>query len=484
MPNVKKNFFYSSVLTTANYIFPLLVFPYITRVLGVSNVGLCDFVDSIINYFCLFSMLGLATVGVREIAANRDDRIKLSKVFSSLLTLNIITTVIMALALVVAIMLVPQFQENSQLMAVGVFKLLSKAFLVEWFYTGIENFKYITVRSVVVRSLYVVAVFIFVRSEADYDVYYALTTMTFVVNAVINTIYSRRYVGYSIKSVSLKPYIKPVATLGIYSILTSMYTTFNVSYLGFVGGNAQVGFYATATKLHSIILALFTAFTGVMLPRMSSLLSGGDDDSFKDYVRKSLKVLFAFSFPAVIFCVIYADQIVRIIAGQGYELAIPCMQIVMPLLFIIGYEQILVIQILTPLKRDSDILINSIVGAGVGIIANLLLVPLLMSVGSSIVWCLSEMSVLIMAQYFVTKQTGIKFPIKMLVQYSICYLPMAIVLFVIHVLEGLGLLSIIFACIMLAVSFLIIEICVLKDEVIMGVLQQIHGKLFNRKTSI
>ena len=114
-------------------------------------MGLCDFVDSIINYYCIFSMLGLTTVAVREIAGNKNDKAKMSKAFSSLLSLNVITTAIMIAALIVSIFLVPRFLENKQLMVVGIFKLLSKAFLIEWLYTGLEDFKYITVRSVIVR---------------------------------------------------------------------------------------------------------------------------------------------------------------------------------------------------------------------------------------------------------------------------------------------------------------------------------------------
>lgn len=472
MPNIKRNFFYSSILTTANYIFPLIVFPYITRVLGVSNVGLCDFVDSIINYFCIFSMLGLSTVGVREIAGSRNDKAQMSTVFSSLLKLNMITTIIMTIVLVVAILIVPKFQENSHLMFVGVFKLLSKTFLVEWLYTGIEKFKFITVRSVIVRSIYVIAVFLFVRQESDYVIYYGLTTMTFVVNAIINIIYSKKYVDFSLKGTVLRPYIKPVVTLGIYAVLTSMYTTFNVSYLGFIGGDAQVGYYSTATKLHHIILALFTAFTGVMLPRMSTLLSEGNKDAFKSYIEKSSNALFAFSIPVAIYCIIYADQIVRIIAGQGYEQAVPCMQIVMPLLFVIGYEQILVIQILTPLKRDTDILINSIVGASVGVLTNLIIVPRLLSKGSAIVWCLSEIAVMIMAQYFVARQTNIGFPIKTLTNYAICYIPVTILLYIVHSCEQLGYFSIIAGGVLITLSFVIVEVLVLKDRIVIGMIQQ------------
>jgi O-antigen/teichoic acid export membrane protein len=425
-------------------------------------------------------MLGLTTVGVREIASNSNDKQKVSKVFSSLLTLNMITTIIMTVALFIAILFVPKFQENSQLMYVGVFKLISKTFLVEWLYTGIEKFKFITLRSVIVRSIYVVAVLFFVRSKSDFLIYYALTTMTFVVNAIINVLYSKQFVVFSLKSISLKPYIKPVVTLGIYSVLTSMYTTFNVSYLGFIGGDAQVGYYSTATKLHHIVLALFTAFTAVMLPRMSSLLSEGNMNAFRCYINKSTKVLLAFAIPITIFCIIYADQIVGIIAGRGYEQAIPCMQIVMPLIFVIGYEQILVIQILTPLKRDSDILINSIVGAVVGILANIIIVPKLLSEGSSVVWFLSEFAVMIMAQFFVTRQTGIKFPVKSIARYLLCYMPVVIALYILHNCVQLGFLSILAASFVTAVCFLIIEILILKDDVFLGMIIRLKSKMTNK----
>ena len=473
MADVKRNFFYSSILTTANYLFPLMVFPYITRVLGVSNVGVCDFVDSIINYFCIFSMLGLSTVGVREIAGNCNDKGKMSQIFSSLLTLNMITTTIMVIALIIAILFVPKFQENSQLMYVGVFKLLSKTFLIEWLYTGIERFKFITLRSIIVRCTYVIAVFVFVRKESDYLIYYALTTMTFVVNAIVNVLYARNYVCFSFKGISLKPYIKPVITLGIYAVLTSMYTTFNVSYLGFTGGDAQVGYYSTATKIHNIVLALFTAFTGVMLPRMSSLISEGKKDIFKSYIDKSIKMLFAFAVPVIVFCVIYADQIVRIIAGPGYEQAVPCMRIIMPLLFVIGYEQIMVIQILMPLKRDADILKNSIVGASVGVLANLLIVSRLLSMGSAIVWCLSEIAVLIMAQYFVTRNTGMKYPIGTFFYYISCYLPVCISLFILRTCVKSGMFNILAGFFVIVASFLIIEIWILKNKVIMGMMKKV-----------
>lgn len=202
--------------------------------------------------------------------------------------------------------------------------------------------------------------------------------------------------------------------MGFYMLLTSMYTTFNTAFLGFEGDPTEVGYYATATKLFTIILSLYTAFTTVMMPRMSLLLAEGKIEEFKSKLNTSNDLLMAFTLPLVIIGFIFAPEIIRIISGKGYEGSIVPMRIIMPLVFIIGYEQILVIQTLMPLKKDKAIFINSVIGAIVGIALNVILVPRYKSIGSSVVWLCSELSVFASAQYFVIKFTKITFPLKRL----------------------------------------------------------------------
>ena len=137
MPSIKKNFLYSSLLTTAGYIFPLITFPYVSRVLGVTNIGICNFIDSIINYFIYFSMLGIDLVGIREIAKNKSDKEKLKKTFNELFTLNTITTSIALLLLLTATLSIDQLTRNWHLMAVGAVKLTMNYMLVEWLYKGL-----------------------------------------------------------------------------------------------------------------------------------------------------------------------------------------------------------------------------------------------------------------------------------------------------------------------------------------------------------
>ncbi|WP_455622967.1 oligosaccharide flippase family protein, partial [Parabacteroides sp.] len=182
MSNIKKNTAYSAILTTANYIFPLIIYPYISRVLGVTNIGICNFVDSIINYFTLFAMMGINTVAIREVACCKNDKVRLSKVFSSLFLLNLVTTVIMIGLLIASIYLVPEFREYKKLMYIGTSKLLFNALLIEWLYKGLEKFRYITIRTILVRCAYVVSVFLFVRRADDYPIYYALLSSIIIIN--------------------------------------------------------------------------------------------------------------------------------------------------------------------------------------------------------------------------------------------------------------------------------------------------------------
>ncbi|WP_289157654.1 oligosaccharide flippase family protein [uncultured Muribaculum sp.] len=464
MANIKKNFLYSCFLTTANYIFPLLTFPYVSRILGATNFGLCNFIDGIIDYFVLFSMMGIGLLGIREIAFNKDNG-KLSNTFFNLLILTGITTIVALIALVLAALFVPRLNEHIDLMSIGGCKLLFNFLLIEWFYKGIEDFKYITIRSIIVRSLYVACVFIFVKESTDYAIYYLLTVSMIVLNACVNIIHVKKYVKWNDFKFNVSIFIKPFFTLGIYLLLTSMYTTFNVAFLGFVGNDTQVGYYTTATKLYNILLAIYAAFTGVMMPRMSALVSEGKIQEFKGHIGKSMEFLFSVSIPLIIYVIILAPQIIRLIAGDGYIGAVMPMQIVMPLILIIGYEQILVVQTLMPLRADKIVLVNSAIGAVFGLVLNLLIVPVLFSVGSAMVWVMCEVLILFLSQIAVTKNSGIKFPVNLFFKNIICFVPLSLLfLGVNHVVSNFVLQIVINGCLMVIYAA-VIHILFFKDGI-------------------
>lgn len=469
---VKSNFLYSSILTSAGYFFTLLTYPYVSRVLGVTNIGIVNFVDNIINYFVLFSMMGIQTLGIREIANVRGDKSKISSSFFNILTLNFVFVVISCIALIVSIQVVPQFAEHKTLMYIGVTKLISSFMLIDWFYKGLENFKYVTIRTLIIRFFYVIAVFLFIKERKDYPIYFILAILIEVINALVNCIYVRKFVFFSLKNLQPFLYMRTALTLGFYALLTTMYKSFNIVFLGFVTNTTEVGYYTTATKLHQIILALFAAFTGVMLPRMSSLLSVNNIEEFKKKISQSYLLLIYFSFPLTVLGICFAPEIIRLISGPGYEKAAYPLVIVLPLVFIIGFEQILVYQILMPLKKDKAILINSIIGACVGISANIILVKHWGCIGSALVWLVSEIAVMISAMYYTKGFVPLAHVGKCILKNILYSIPIVIACFVLKFLDFQPFIIVILAILVIGIYYLVLYYIILKDEVVYMILPQ------------
>lgn len=389
-PSIKKNFAYKSVLTLSTYLINFITFPYVARVLGVERIGLVNFVDNTVNYFLLFATMGVGLLGVREIAAVKEDKKRRDQVYSSVLALNLLFTLVSLGIYLLCVVTIPKLCQYDELFYIGTAKILFTVFLVEWFFTGVENFRYITLRSILIKVLYIISVFLFVRDTSDYRLYFILTVGVVVLNAIINQLYIREFVRVRWNNIQLFKYLKQNVTLGIYTLMTSMYLTFNVMYLGLVSNNTEVGYYTTAFKLYSVVLGFFTAFTNVMLPRMSSLLANGEKDRFQELVNRSFSVMSTCCIPLILCSMIMAPQIVYILSGPGYEGAILPMRIIMPAAFAVGVAQVLAIQVLMPMKKDKVLLVASIIGAVVSLLINLLVVPYIESVGSAVVLLCSE----------------------------------------------------------------------------------------------
>ena len=426
-PSIKKNFAYKSVLTLSTYLINFISFPYVARVLGVERIGLVNFVDNTVNYFLLFATMGVGLLGVREIAAVKEDKKRRDQVYSSMLALNLLFTLVSLGIYLLCISTIPKLCQYDELFYIGTAKILFTVFLVEWFFTGVENFRYITLRSILIKVLYIISVFLFVRDTSDYRLYFILTVGVVVLNALINQLYIRKFVRVRWNNIQLFKYLKQNVTLGIYTLMTSMYLTFNVMYLGLVSNNTEVGYYTTAFKLYSVILGFFTAFTNVMLPRMSSLLANGEKDRFQELVNRSFSVMATCCIPLILCSMIMAPQIVYILSGPGYEGAILPMRIIMPAAFAVGVAQVLAIQVLMPMKKDKVLLIASIIGAVVSLLINLLVVPSVKSVGSAVVLLCSEMGVTGMYVWYVLSQELILIPIKAIGKNVLFSLPSVVI---------------------------------------------------------
>ncbi len=421
--SIKKNFAYNVFLTLSTYIASLIVFPYVSRVLGVDMMGRVYFVENVIRYFILFSMMGVTAVGIREIASCGDDREKRSEVFSNILALVLILTSVCVAAMVAMIYLVPKFGDYKRLMLIGTMYLMSSSLMIEWFYQGLENFRFVTIRALAVKLLYVLSVFIFVKSPEDYTLYFVLITLTLLANAAINLGYSRKFVRFSPGSVKLSKFAKPMFSLGLYVIMLSFFTTFSPVYLGFVRGDHEVGIYSTATKIYVIILGVVSAFTNVMMPRMSSLISENRMNEFREHIAESFRLLFAVSVPVAVGGIVMAPQIVQVLAGGQYADASLPMRIVMVAFLIVSISQICVIQVLIPMKKDKVVLISASAAAAVGVAANVCLVGRYGAVGSAISVVAAELTGNSINFAYAIRKGLLLFPVRAFIRQCVITVP-------------------------------------------------------------
>lgn len=425
--SLKVNFAYKSLLTISTYIMGFITFPYVSRIFGAEKLGLVSFVDNTISYFLLFATMGISNIGVREIASVRHDPEKLNKTFSNLLGINLLFTAITLCAYIAFVSIIPSMQQHMEMFYVGSAKILFSSLLLEWLFSGMENFRYITTRSLFIKMLYVIAVFVFIRSADQYKQYFYLSIIVVVLNGSINLIYARKYIRVDFKELFNFRYFKSNVKLGVYNIMTSMYLTFNVMFLGSVCNNTQVGYYSAAFKMYSVLLGLFTAFTSIMLPRMSSILAEGDHEAFRKMTGNSFKGVVTFSIPLIVCSCIMAPQIIQTICGNGYESAVLPMKIIMPAMLFVGTAQVLAIQVLMPMRKDNVLLTASIAGALTSILINILAVSRSGAAGSAIVLICSEFVVTSIYLFYTETHNIIHLPYKELFVTAFKTLPLAAV---------------------------------------------------------
>ncbi|MBE6248731.1 MAG: flippase [Prevotella sp.] len=472
--SLKQNFIYSSILTVSTYLFPLLVYPYVSRILGVSNIGIVNFIDNLINYFVLISMMGITTVGVREIAAARSDKEKLSRTFMSLFALTAITTLIAIAALWIAMYAVPTLFPFRDMLYIGVAKLLFNLFLLEWFFMGMEEFKYITKRSIIVKCGYVLCVFLLVKDSSDYKIYYFLIVAMLAVNAVINVIYSRKYVHFSLQFITIRPFVKTFLLMGVYVLLANVYQSLNPVWLGFVTNTDEVGYFTTATKLHTIIMAVLISFTNILFPRVSNLLSEGKKEEFWKKINISFDAILLFTFPTIIFVLVAGPALLNLIVGDGFEGSYLPLRIITPLVLIIGIEQIVVIQILMAMHQDNTVLRNSFIGASVALFFNIILTADLGAVGSAIVWVIAEVTILSITMIDIYKKYNYTLPYKRLAVYCISYTPLLIISIIVYNNMNNGFAALSSVAILTVAYSVLNETLILKNQVTQQLLKSLH----------
>jgi O-antigen/teichoic acid export membrane protein len=394
--SLKLNFIMNAILTMSSFLFPLITFPYVTRILGPGGYGKVSFATSLIAYFLIFAQLGIPTYGVRACAKVRDNRLLLTKTAHELLIINLVMSALSYVVLFAALIFVPKLRQDRLLYIVVSLTIIFTSIGMEWLYKALEQYTYITIRSLIFKIVALVAMFCLVRTPDDYVIYGGITILASSASYLMNFLHARKYISLRpMGGYDFRPHLKAVAIFFAMACATTIYTNLDTVMLGFLKTDDDVGFYNAAVRIKTILVSIVTSLGTVLLPRASYYVEHGLMEDFRRISRKALNFVLVAATPLMLYFMLFARQGILLLSGEDFLGAVGPMQIIMPTLLLIGLTNILGIQILVPTGREKTVLCSVMVGAAVDLVCNFFLIPRYAATGAAVSNLLAEVAVLI-----------------------------------------------------------------------------------------
>ncbi|TCS76637.1 O-antigen/teichoic acid export membrane protein [Muricomes intestini] len=393
--SVKFNFIMNFFLTVSQFLFPLITFPYVSRVLKPAGTGSVAFATSVITYFTMFAMLGVPTYGIRACARVRENREELSKTVQELLIINVVMMLFCYVVFGVSLFSVDKFQENKMLLLISSTAMLLNVIGVSWLYSALEQYTYITTVAMVFKVISIALMFAFVHTKEDYIIYGGITVFANAGSYVLNFIRLRKFISLKpVGNYDFRRHIKPIFVFFAMSVATTIYTNLDTVMLGFMKTDTDVGYFNAAVKVKNILVSLVTSLGTVLLPRLSFYIENGQTKEFRRMIAKAINFVLLISFPLTIYFTFYARESILLLSGHEFMGAVIPMCVVTPTIIMIGLSNVLGIQVLVPIGKENKVLFSVIIGAVVDLLLNLVYIPKYAATGAAIGTLAAEVVVL------------------------------------------------------------------------------------------
>lgn len=453
---------------------PLITTPYISRVLGDYAIGSYSFTQSVVTYFTLLGCIGLGLYGQREIAYCQNDFQKRTKLLYELVLLKLISVTVSFVLYFFVIQSVEKFQ---LLFYIQMIDLIANIFDINYFYQGLEDFSKIITRNVIVRFISIACVFLLVKSPEDLPLYVLIQSLSILFGNMSMWLTLPKYlVRLDQYSLEIKKHLRPTLVLFLPQVAVSVYTVLDRTMIELLTGNTrEIGYYEQAQKIVKLALTIVTSLGTVMLPRISSLYAGEQNEAIKRYIYQSLQFVMLIGCPIMFGLIGVAHNLVPWFLGDQFLASIPLVMITAPIVIFIGMSNVIGIQFLLPTRRQKAYTVSTLVGSGVNLALNLVLIPRFLSLGATIASVIAELSVTVFQFYCVHDVIRLR-PI---IKENSKYLFMSLAMFAIVYPMSIWLKpSVLYTVLLMGIgaSFYFIGLILVKDSLIYGIIDTIKQK--------
>ncbi len=387
--NTKKNIIYNTIYQIIKIIIPLIVAPYVSRILGASGVGKYSYYYSIANYFLMFAVLGLANYGVREIALCKTKEEKI-KTFSEIYSMQVVTSLLILIVYTVIIIIF-----KNKFITIFVIYIFSGLFDLSWYFFGQNNFSKVIIPNIIIRIVTTIFIFLTIKSKNDLYIYCIYMCINYIIpNILVWIIGIKDYKINYIKNIStIIKHFKNNLTLFIPIIAISIYKTMDKIMLGILTNYINVGLYENSEKIISVPMGFISALGYVMIPKVASNIA--KNKLSENYISKSMEYVAFLIVPTIFGVFAISKYFIPIFYGDEFYKSIKILNVLIISTLFLGWANIIRTQILIPYKMDKIYINSVIIGAIVNLILNLILIKKLESIGVSIATVIAEMTVCI-----------------------------------------------------------------------------------------
>lgn len=479
-----KNAIYKISLNFFNLILPIIIGPYLYRVLGSESIGKVKYGESIFNYFFIFATFGIYQYGLREVSRVKKDKKKVAQLFTSLFIFSLFTNIISF----VVYLLVAYWGYGEQylfpILLVFSVNFIMNIFYVEWLNEAFENYDFITIKTIAVKIIYVILLLTLVNSTDDYLIFTILLVVTTALNNIISFIYIKRKVKFDFSHLVFLPHFKPLVLVVIFMNGNILYSQLDIFMLGKFVNEAAVSFYVMSKQITTIISALLLSVVQVTIPRLSYILGTADEQSYLQLVQKVTKIYFAVLFPASIGLLLISDLGVVVYGGNEFAKAGTVLAYFSIYMIFLGIDNILSNQVMY-VKKKENILVRFIIACGV---INLILNSVFVYTGhfsAEIAVATTAFSTLVLVclEYYYVRKV-LKVPLVLFSASNLKYLLFSLLFFPLvqiirHFYTGTYILFIIItvSCIILYVGLLWVS----KDDILFMVIDKVKKKIMTKR---
>lgn len=467
--NLKQNYIFNLLYQVLSIIIPIIMIPYLSRTLHANGIGIYGYTISVVTYFLLFGSLGVNLYGQREVAVYQKDIKKRSKVFYELFFFKSICLLFTSILFFLFFCINNQYKTFYMILML---EFLSNILDISWLYQGLEEFKKIVCRNLIVKIFSIISIYIFVKTENDVDIYLLIYCLSNLVGNGLLWISAKKYlVKCDFKDLNFKTHLKGTILFFIPQIAIQVYAVLDKTMIGMILKDmTQVGYYESCQKVVRILMTVVTSLGIVMMPRIVSCISQNKTKEIKIYIKKSFSLVLCLSFPLMFGIIVVSPRFVPLFFGNGYEAAIPLLIVMSLIVLPVGISNITGNAILIARKMQKEYTISVSFGALINVILNYILILKFKALGAVISTVVSE-TVITFIQFNYCKD---EIEFKTLLKLSKNYFVSSLVMFTVCFLIGkvnCNPFIILFFQVFIGIGIYVLMLILLKDDFFVGYLK-------------